>query len=258
MSLIKKLFRLLAIIVHVLWGVMQVIFSFKGKISPTTVDQIIIKHWFVRFLQLLQVQTRVHGSIDHKPQLMIANHISWIDILLLNSIYPARFIAKSEIKKWPIVGWLAKKVGTVFVKRGNITDIRRLNKQIYQLLSAGEKVTLFPEGGTSNGQAIQHLYPGLFQSVIPSSEEQALGVQPLVIIYTVNGQLSSTLPFVGDTHVLANFWAILGMKPITADIYITPSIDATDHTRKSLSECTQKQMQNQLDNQLKAIKVLSD
>lgn len=118
---------------------------------------------------------------------MVANHISWKDILLLNSIYPTRFVAKSEISKWPVIGWLSRRVGTLFVKRGNITDIRRLNEQIYNFIAAGERVTLFPEGATSEGSEIAHLYPGLFQSVIGSSESNTpLGVQPIVIIYKIN------------------------------------------------------------------------
>lgn len=247
----KKLYRLVLIILHVLWGVMQVLYSLDKKSSLEEKEKKIILHWFEKFVQLLNIEKRIHGEMHPKNQLMVANHISWKDILLLNSIYPTRFVAKSEISKWPVVGWLSARVGTLFVKRGNITDIRRLNKQISELITDGERVTLFPEGVTSDGTEITHLYPGLFQSVINSSDNGIpLGVQPIVIIYKIDDQLSPHIPFTGDDGMMNNLWSILGFDHITADIYFTPLISSENMTRKTLSEHTLQQMSDTLKSKL--------
>lgn len=243
----KKSYRFMKVISHVLWGAFQVFYYLDKKNTLGAQEKKIILHWFDKFVQLLQIEKRIHGEIHSESQLMVANHISWKDILLLNSIYPTRFVAKSEIEKWPVVGWLSARVGTLFVKRGNITDIRRLNEQIAQLITDGERVTLFPEGATSDGTEIAHLYPGLFQSVISSSENAIpLGVQPIVIIYKIDEQLSPHIPFTGNRGMMANLWSVLGFDHITADIYFTPVISSENRTRKTLSADSLLQMKETL------------
>lgn len=246
---IKKTYRLLRIILHVLWGVVQVLYYLNDKNTTGDKEQLIIQRWFERFVRLLNIEKRVHGEIYSNKQLMVANHVSWKDIVLLNSVYPARFVAMSEIATWPVVGWLATKVGTLFVKRGSISELRQLNAKISEALKKGIRVTLFPEGGTSDGHDIAHLYPGLFQSVINASDDKAsLGVQPIVIIYKVDGELSPHIPFTGEVNMLANLWAVLGFDHITADIYFTPYICARNMTRKTLSQRSLQQMQKILKN----------
>jgi len=252
--LIKKIYRLLRIIAHVLWGVLLAIYYLDNNRKLSEKEQQIVREWNRRFLKLMNIETRVHGDVHPGNHLMVANHISWKDIVLLNSIYTTRFVAKSEIARWPLVGWLSNKVGTLFVKRGNISDIRRLNEQIAKLMIDGEKVTLFPEGATGEGGEISHLYPGLFQSVIDTQEaaafESPVGVQPIVIIYKVDEQLSPDIPFTGNTHILENLWSILNYQHITADIYFTPAIDSQNTTRKLLSQQSHQQMQEVLQKKL--------
>ncbi len=255
---IKKTYRLLRIIVHVLWGMVQAIYHLDKDRQLDNKEQAIVRRWHQRFLQLMHIEARVHGEIHPGNHLMVANHISWKDIILLNSIYATRFVAKSEIARWPLVGWLSNKVGTLFVKRGNISDIRRLNEQIKALMLAGEKVTLFPEGTTGEGSEISHLYPGLFQSVIDSQNHASesddlaspLGVQPIVIVYKVDDQLSPHIPYTGDTHLLENLWSVLAYDHIIADIYFTPAINSENTTRKQLSQQSHQQMQDILQKKL--------
>ena len=249
--ILKKSYRLLRIILHVLWGAVQVIYYLDANKSPGGKEKRIIQHWFGKFIQLLNIEKKIHGEIHLENRLMVANHISWKDILLLNSIYPTRFVAKSEISKWPVIGWLSSRVGTLFVKRGSISDIRRLNEEISELVTAGERVTLFPEGATSEGGEIAHLYPGLFQSVIgPSRNESPLGVQPIVIIYKIDDELSPHIPFTGEANMLGNLWSVLGFDHITADIYFTPFISSENMTRKTLSVHSHQQMQQTLKKKL--------
>lgn len=243
----KKMYRLMLVIVHVIKGVVQAIYHLDDDTVIGEKEQAIIRRWHKQFLKLLNIEVRIHGDVHSENQLMVANHISWKDIIVLNSIYSTRFVAKSEISGWPLIGWLSRRVGTLFVKRGNITEIRRLNEQITNLLRSGERVTLFPEGSTGEGTEISHLYPGLFQSVIDthqSAENQLnpAGVQPVVIIYKVDEQLSPHIPYTGDTHILENLWSVLSYDHITADIYFTPAIESENTTRKHLSTQSHQQM----------------
>ena len=234
---------------------MQALYHLDKTETIEPKKQEMIRHWHRRFLQLMNIELRIHGDVHPGNHLMVANHISWKDIILLNSIYSTRFVAKSEIARWPLIGWLSRKVGTLFVKRGNITDIRRLNEQITDLIRSGERVTLFPEGSTGEGSEISHLYPGLFQSVIDTHMpdtgvetilESPIGVQPVVIIYKVDEQLSPHIPYTGDTHLLENLWSVLDFDHIIADIYFTPLIPAENATRKHLSIQSQQQMESVL------------
>ncbi len=247
--LIKKLFRMTAVIVHVLWGAVQVFYYIDAKKGIAEKEKKLIKHWFKFFLQKLRIEKRVHGEFSSINHLMVSNHVSWMDIIVLNSIYETHFIAKSEIRKWPIVGWLSANTGTLFVKRSSMTDARRLNETIAQLLSTGQCITLFPEGGTSNGKQIAKFYPGLFQSalnaqlIVPDAE---IVIQPVVISYQHNNQYSQDIPYIDDISLWSNFWMILGLEKITVDVYFTPKIPVANRTRKQLSQQAQQQIQDVL------------
>ncbi len=247
---VRKLLRLLRVILHVLWGVVQALYYLDTKKFPGAKEKPIIQCWYQKFLQLMNIRVQVHGKLAQDNHLMVANHISWKDIVLLSSLYPTSFVAKSEISRWPLVGWMSVRAGTLFIKRGSISDVRRLNEQIAQLLCDGERVTVFPEGGTGEGNEIAHLYPGMFQSVVDIEDCITIGVQPVVIIYKVDGELHSDIPYTGDTHLLKNLWAILGFHEITADVFFTPPILIPRDNRKELAQKTYQQMQAVLDKNL--------
>lgn len=247
---IKKIFRLLRVILHVLWGVVQALYYLDTKKLPGDREKLVIQRWYQRFVELMNINLRVHGELAKDNHLMVANHISWKDIVLLSSLYPTCFVAKSEISRWPLVGWMSVRTGTLFIKRGSISDVRRLNERIAQLLCDGERVTVFPEGATGEGDEIAHLYPGMFQAVVDIEDSITIGVQPVVIIYKVDGRLSPDIPYTGDTHLLKNLWAILGFHKITADVYFTPPVLVSRSNRKELAQQTYSQMQAVLDKYL--------
>ena len=247
---VKKLYRLLRVIVHVLRGMVQALYYLDASKFPGAREKPIIQRWYQEFLRLMNIRVRVHGQLAQENHLMVANHISWKDIVVLSSLYPTSFVAKSEIARWPLVGWMSTRTGTLFIKRGSISDVRRLNEQIAQLLCAGERVTVFPEGGTGEGDEIAHLYPGMFQAVVDIEGCISIGVQPVVIIYKVDGKIHSDIPYTGNTHLLKNLWAILGFHEITADVYFTQPILAAREDRKALAQKTYQQMQAVLDSYL--------
>ncbi|MCU7834446.1 MAG: 1-acyl-sn-glycerol-3-phosphate acyltransferase [gamma proteobacterium symbiont of Taylorina sp.] len=245
-NFVIKVVRLIRVIVHVLWGCVQVFFLIDEKKSIGEKEQQLICQWFRNFLKILNIKQQIHGEMSANKHLVVANHISWKDIIVLNSAYATRFVAMSEIRKWPVAGWLSYRAGTLFVKRGSMTDARRLNKEITHLLSSGQSITIFPEGVTSVGNDIAHLYPGLFQSAIDAK----IGIQPVVIIYRVNEKYSADVAYTDDTSLLKNLWMVLGLENLTVDIYFTELIRTENMTRKELSLLSYQQMKDCLQNNI--------
>src|SRR5215510_7916056 len=106
-----------------------------------------------RVLRVLDVKIKTQGPIPLKG-LLVCNHLSYLDILVISTITPAVFISKSEVKRWPVFGWFARMSGTLFVERGRRADVSRLNLEVEYVLDAGGLVVLFPEGTSSDGRDV--------------------------------------------------------------------------------------------------------
>lgn len=244
---IKKFYRLVRIIFHVFAGVLQVLIHFgssRGTAGNTGLNQFSAKQqalacrWNLKFIQLLNIEQDIYGQPEEGNLLMVANHISWKDILVLHSLYHTRFVAKREIEKWPLVGWISRKMGTLFINRSSVADVRQLTSRIADRLTQGEKVTLFPEGTTTDGSHIKSFYPGLFQAAINAEAD----VQPVVIVYKVDDKHSTDIPYFGDVSMLENLWTVIGFDRIVAEIHFTPRISAIGKSRKEVSELAFQQM----------------
>src|SRR5690606_21315559 len=116
----------------------------------------------------LHVRTRHSAAADAPPAraLFVANHISWLDIFVINAMQPSHFVAKSEIRDWPVLGWLCAKAGTVFIARGRLRDVRRIYQGLVERLQVGEPVAFFPEGATSSQGSLQPFHANLFEAAI--------------------------------------------------------------------------------------------
>jgi 1-acyl-sn-glycerol-3-phosphate acyltransferase len=105
----------------------------------------LIRRWSARLLGICRVRLeRVAGEDSLAHALIVANHISWLDIFVINAVHPCRFVAKSEIRDWPVLGWLVAQAGTVFIARGSRRDLRHTFKGIVASLHEGERVAFFP------------------------------------------------------------------------------------------------------------------
>ena len=152
-------------------------------------------------LWLLSLEVEIIGEIDqsNKSNLFISNHLSYLDIPLLGSKYPLRFVAKSEVKSWPLFGFLAKKGRSIFIRRNKTDSFNQKNK-ILDLLSSCEKVFIFPEGTTSDGNRVLEFKSSTFSSV----ENQNFTIQPIVIVYSdlngipINRWLRPMIAWYGD------------------------------------------------------------
>jgi 1-acyl-sn-glycerol-3-phosphate acyltransferase len=171
--------------------------------------------WLRRGVAVLGVRVLARGRPHHAPVLMLANHISWLDILVLATQSDSSYVAKAEVAQWPLIGWLAEMGGTEFVKRGSLQDLPRVLEQMAWRLKAGQQLTVFAEG-TSGAKVLPSRFrPRLLQAAVAAK----VPVQPVAIYY---GSHPESLAFVGEESFVHNLWSLLGAEPALAEITYLP------------------------------------
>jgi len=185
-------------------------------------------------LDALQVRLHVRGTPRQgTPALLVANHVSWLDMYVLNAVAGARFVAKSEVRGWPFFGTIATRFDTFFIVRGSYRDAGRMRIAIARALGQGERVAVFPEGTTTDGTTVGRFFPALFQAAIDARAP----VQPAALRYRdAYGRPSAAPAFVGDTTVLASVRQVLREPVLSAEAIFGPSLDPAGRTRRELAE----------------------
>ncbi len=207
-------------------------------------------HRFVCWL--LGVRVHVRGAIPHdRPVLLISNHISWLDIIVISTLAPLHFIAKREVADWPFFGWLAKLQRTLFVDRERRTSVKAAAHEIAARLKAGERMVLFAEGTSSDGNQILPFKSALIGAAALAAEEGGDGadVQTLAIAYTrVHGLpmgriARAHVAWYGDMDMLSHVWGLLRQGPIDANVSIsTPLRLENARDRKKLAAISEAQV----------------
>ena len=176
--------------------------------------------------------------------LFVSNHISYLDIPILGSIVPLRFVAKSEVKHWPILGFLSKLASTIFIKRVRSDSLFQKNK-IFNLLSEGKKLLIFPEGTTSDGNRVLPFKSSLFSAL----ENKNFIIQPLIIIYSdlngmpINRWLRPIIAWYGDMELMPHLSILKNIKSIEVKIiYLKPVNTMNFSNRKELSNHLEQQI----------------
>lgn len=206
--MLKKLsasFTLLRVGLHLLHGFVVVRWRF-AYLSPHQKNQR-IQAWAHKLLKLLAIQLVVIGTPPKQgPLLLAANHISWLDIYVLLATCPSRMVAKAEVQAWPLIGKLATGVGTLFVQRQSHRDALRVVHQMAASLAAGDVLTIFPEGTTSDGQQVLPFHANLFQAAIVADAP----VQPVALTYEdrATGQISQVTTYIDQDTLLESIWRI--------------------------------------------------
>src|SRR5262245_44350647 len=173
--------------------------------------------WWAREL-LAALGVRLNGGAEipaRAPALFVANHVSWLDVIALLALQPATFVCKSEIAAWPGIGWLLRRAGTIFIRRGSLRDVWRVNMELRDRFAAQRCVAVFPEGTTTVGDAVLPFRPALFQPAV----ERGLPVYPVAIAYS-----SPTAAYTGETSFLQSLLAICSAAELTAHIEVLPPL----------------------------------
>ncbi|WP_263768460.1 lysophospholipid acyltransferase family protein [Propionivibrio soli] len=201
------------------------------------------QRWSRQILDILAI--RLNADMAETPPgcLIVANHISWLDIFAINSVRPAAFISKSEVRQWFFVGWLAARNDTVFLRRGSRGHARTVNSEIDNRLNAGRDVAVFPEGATTDGTGLLGFHAALLQPAI----ETGRPILPLALSYhDAGGKRTTAASFAGDIPLLACFANILACRTLTVRIQAAPIIDTQNRTRRELSQLAHAAIEERL------------
>jgi 1-acyl-sn-glycerol-3-phosphate acyltransferase len=199
--------------------------------------------WSARMLRVLGIEVRHHGSVHPGPLLVVANHISWTDILAINAVQPVRFVSKADVRHWPLLGWLVACGGTLFIERERKRDALRVVHQVAEALRGGEIVAVFPEGTTSDGRAVLPFHANLLQAAIATEAP----VQALALRYSdAHAPVSQAVAYIGDTSLAESLWTTAMGQGLQVHVAIEPA-QATRHLdRRALAGQLRERIQARL------------
>ena len=231
---------------HVISGVLTLLIVFPS--SEPSVKTAHIKSWSKRLLALFGVDLKINNPsiIPNSPYLLASNHISWMDIHVINAFKPIRFVAKSEVESWPIFGWMAKQLGTVFIERGNSRHAIQVVSNMINVLGT-ESICIFPEGTSTDGSSIRPFKANLFESAVISHAP----VYSLAIEYfdRKSGLRSDVTAFIGEMGLLESMSNILKHRNLRVELTFFPPSAASpgfSNDRKWLALHSQEQISSYL------------
>ena len=216
--------RLARVTAHLVRGVATaaLLFPFVGRRGQAA----LIRSWSAGLLAALAVRVEVNGGFlrgDATPLCVVANHVSWLDIFVINATHPTRFVAKSDVRGWPVIGWLCERAGTLFVERHRRRGAARVNRAIAAALERGETVGVFPEGTTSAGNIVLPFHASLLEPALVCDAP----VYPLAIRYLRgDGSLCHEADYTGDKSITASLLLMASQPTIRACLHVLPPIRA--------------------------------
>lgn len=224
--------RLARVFFHVFQGIAicATVFPWIGQARR---DRFVAR-WSRQLLAICRVELEMgQGAPALAHAMIVANHVSWLDIFLINSLLPSRFVAKSEIRRWPVLGWLVAQAGTVFIARGNRRDLRHIFKGLVASLQQGERVAFFPEGTTAAQGGMLPFHANLFEAAV----DARVPVQPYALRYVdAAGALHPAADFIGEMSFAESIVAILSAPPMRARLTCLAPIEAAGAHRRELAE----------------------
>jgi 1-acyl-sn-glycerol-3-phosphate acyltransferase len=197
--------------------------------------QALMSWWCQVTLDILGVRLIRRGNPHQGARVTVANHVSWLDIIVIGASEPTRFVAKSEIRDWPIAGALANACGTFYIRRGK-GGARPLLDKLVPHLNAGGCVTVFPEGTTTDGHKVLPFHPRLFAAAI---EAQCV-VQPVALRYGLSASGGNIAPFVGDDELVSHVLRMLKEPELVIELSYCAPLQSIGQTRESLAAVTQQ------------------
>lgn len=242
MALLRIAYKLILLAVHVATGVVLcVLFLYRG---PTTPFRKNIVRWWLHITGIvLGLRIEVHGNSAPAPVYLIANHVSWLDVIVLGGLQHVTFLSKSEVMRWPVIGYLARKSGTLFIKRGS--GMQSATQALSRCLQEQSSVVLFPEGTTSNGEEVRRFFPRLFAAAI----ENRSTVQPVALAYPSpypDHKVHPAVPLHSSPHFFAAVIAVMKQPFIRVSVRYAQPVPATDD-RNSLTNQVHTLVSQQLE-----------
>lgn len=232
---IRLAWRLARVILHLVQGLATcaLVFPWAGG----RLRERLVRRWSARLLGICRVRVeRMPGADPLGHALLVSNHVSWLDIFVINSVCPCRFVAKAEIRAWPVVGWLVAQAGTVFIARGNRRDLRHIFKGLVDALAQRQRVAFFPEGTVAAQGRLLPFHANLFEAAI----DAGVPVQPLALAYVdARGGWHPAVDYTGATTFVDSMLRILGGEPVVARLGCLAPLPARGAHRRELAQAAQ-------------------
>lgn len=213
MSVLRAASRLLGALGHALRGWWTIVFIFP-RLHQAERDAR-VQQWARQMLRVLGIELRLAGSPPERgPMLLVANHISWLDILVMHAARHCRFVSKSDVKRWPLIGTLATGGGTLYVERESRRDAMRVVHHMADALRAGDVLAVFPEGTTTDGRTLLPFHANMLQAAISAGAP----AQPVALSFVdaVSGQPSFAARYIDDDTLVGSLWRTLAAPPLAA------------------------------------------
>jgi 1-acyl-sn-glycerol-3-phosphate acyltransferase len=228
---LRAAWRLVRCVVHGLHGLAIVLLRFSA--FDTAQRQTHIRWWATKMLRTMGIALQVEGTPHPGGTLLVANHISWLDIMAVHAVCPqARFVSKADVRAWPLLSRLVDAAGTLYLERERKRDALRVVHVMAQALTAGETVAVFPEGTTSDGRALLPFHANLLQAAISTGTE----VQPVAIGFSdARDAVSRAVEFVGDTTLLQSLWRVAAGEGVVAHVRLLPAQPSSGAERRALA-----------------------
>jgi 1-acyl-sn-glycerol-3-phosphate acyltransferase len=208
-----------------------------------------IQNWSQSTLRIMGVTVKVQAGdagspMFASPQLLVANHVSWLDVLVIQSIHPSVFVAKKEVRAWPVVGAIVQACEVVFVKRGSPSSARKMVADVKAALAQGYRVAGFPEGTSTEGHEVGMFHANLFEAAI----EQGAQVQPLALryIHATTGEHCLVAAFVGEIGFVESLHRVMRAPSITVIVHTGELLSSQGHSRRTLAQLAHRCVSAQL------------
>ncbi|NKF22896.1 lysophospholipid acyltransferase family protein [Solimonas marina] len=240
MSLLRTIWRTALLLALIVLGLLMAVLV-TADLSERLDCARMAGWWHRRLLAVLGIRVQRHGTPVDGAHLSIANHISWLDIPVMNACEPVRFVAKSEIRNWPLAGWLATAAGSFYLRRGR-GDASRVVDRLTTYLRNGGSVALFPEGTTTTGRQVQRFHARMFAPAI----DARCVVQPIALRYLPVADGRDVAPFVGDDDLFRHLLRVLREPRIDVELTYCAPLEALGRERTELAAAAQAAIEDAL------------
>ena len=196
--------------------------------------------WLRGFGAIVNLHISKEGELPEQGTLLVSNHISWLDIIVIGQYLPACFVAKNDVSSWPVIGYLARQGGTIFIRRGDKQHIRTTAEKMFGLLKQNSSIIAFPEGTKTKGDEILHFHSSLFQPALLTRS----AIQPVALQY--QGAAKEHAPFVGDDDFVPHLIKMLVLDKIEVRLSFLPPVSSSGKTRHAVSLETRNMIWNKV------------
>lgn len=228
---LRAAWRLLRVAVHLAHG--MAIVALRWRVLDAPARHARVAWWAGKLLRVLGLRQVLQGNFHPGPVLLLANHVSWLDILAIHAVCPqARFVSKADVRAWPLLGWLVGAVGTLFIERERKRDALRVVHQVAAALAEGDTIAVFPEGTTGDGRTLLPFHANLLQAAIAGGHP----LQPVVLRFHQPGQrFSPDVAWLGETTLLQNLWSVLCAESLTVELSVLTAQGSRHGDRRALA-----------------------